>query len=140
MSILDWRELYAQNQAAIAASGIRLPSIAPPALPPMGVAGARKTPHRRPPKLLREPGPIVNPHARPSGLRSTPRGSPATEGHALVHVPAGLDREVPVAVVCMLHGCTQDPATFAAATAMNETADRQGFVVVYPGQPRGGNA
>jgi poly(hydroxyalkanoate) depolymerase family esterase len=140
MSILDWRELYAQNQAAIAASGIRLPAIAPPSLPPTGVAGVREAPHRRLPKLLREPGPIVNPHARPSGLRSTPRGSQVTDGRALVHVPQGLDPEVPAAVVCMLHGCTQDPATFAAATAMSETADRHGFVVVYPAQPRGGNA
>ncbi len=29
---------------------------------------------------------------------------------------------------------------FAAATAMNDTADRRGFVVVYPGQPRARNA
>ncbi len=47
---------------------------------------------------------------------------------------------MPAPLVCMLHGCTQDPATFAAATAMNESADRHGFVVVYPGQPRGHNA
>jgi poly(hydroxyalkanoate) depolymerase family esterase len=40
----------------------------------------------------------------------------------------------------MLHGCTQDPATFAAATLMNRAADRHGFVVVYPGQDRGRNA
>ncbi len=39
----------------------------------------------------------------------------------------------------MLHGCTQDPATFAAATLMNDAADRHGFVVVYPGQDRGSN-
>jgi poly(hydroxyalkanoate) depolymerase family esterase len=40
----------------------------------------------------------------------------------------------------MLHGCTQDPATFAAATLMNRAADRHGFVVVYPGQNRRRNA
>jgi poly(hydroxyalkanoate) depolymerase family esterase len=40
----------------------------------------------------------------------------------------------------MLHGCTQDPNTFAAATLMNAAADRHGFVVVYPGQDRGANA
>lgn len=39
----------------------------------------------------------------------------------------------------MLHGCTQDPATFAAATLMNDAADRDEFVVVYPGQDRGAN-
>jgi poly(hydroxyalkanoate) depolymerase family esterase len=40
----------------------------------------------------------------------------------------------------MLHGCTQNPTTFAAATAMNETADRHGFVVIYPAQPSARNA
>lgn len=40
----------------------------------------------------------------------------------------------------MLHGCTQDPLKFAAATEMNNTADRHGFVVAYPGQPRARNA
>lgn len=40
----------------------------------------------------------------------------------------------------MLHGCTQDPGTFAAATAMNDVADRNGFVVVYPGQDRSRNS
>jgi poly(hydroxyalkanoate) depolymerase family esterase len=40
----------------------------------------------------------------------------------------------------MLHGCTQDPRGFAAATAMNSTADRHGFVVAYPGQRRDRNA
>jgi poly(hydroxyalkanoate) depolymerase family esterase len=57
-----------------------------------------------------------------------------------VHVPRGLDPSVPVAAVCMLHGCTQDPAAFAAATAMNDAADRHSFVVIYPGQERGRNA
>ena len=40
----------------------------------------------------------------------------------------------------MLHGCTQDAATFAAATRMNDAADRHGFIVVYPQQERGENA
>jgi poly(hydroxyalkanoate) depolymerase family esterase len=39
----------------------------------------------------------------------------------------------------MLHGCTQDAATFAAATRMNDAADRHGFIVVYPQQERGEN-
>ena len=40
----------------------------------------------------------------------------------------------------MLHGCTQDAASFAAATLMNDAADRHGFVAVYPQQERGDNA
>jgi poly(hydroxyalkanoate) depolymerase family esterase len=39
----------------------------------------------------------------------------------------------------MLHGCTQDPASFAAATRMNQIADRYGFIVVYPRQERADN-
>jgi poly(hydroxyalkanoate) depolymerase family esterase len=58
----------------------------------------------------------------------------------LVHVPPGLDAQTPVPLVCMLHGCTQDPATFATATLMNRAAERHGFVVVYPGQNRRRNA
>jgi len=39
----------------------------------------------------------------------------------------------------MLHGCTQDAASFAVATQMNAAADRHGFVAVYPQQERGDN-
>jgi poly(hydroxyalkanoate) depolymerase family esterase len=54
-------------------------------------------------------------------------------------VPVGQDREEPLPLLCMLHGCTQDPASFAAATRMNDAAERHGFVVVYPEQQRGAN-
>ena len=37
-------------------------------------------------------------------------------------------------LVVMLHGCTQDPDQFASATRMNELAEREEFVVVYPDQ------
>jgi poly(hydroxyalkanoate) depolymerase family esterase len=58
----------------------------------------------------------------------------------LVHVPRELDVLRPAPLVCMLHGCTQDPSTFAAATLMDRAADRHGFVVVYPAQDRRRNA
>ncbi|MGZ6313955.1 MAG: alpha/beta hydrolase family esterase, partial [Candidatus Limnocylindrales bacterium] len=58
---------------------------------------------------------------------------------ALVHAPAGVEPHTAVPLVCMLHGCTQDAASFAAATLMNDAADRHGFVVVYPQQERGDN-
>jgi poly(hydroxyalkanoate) depolymerase family esterase len=108
MAGVDWRELYATNQAAIAGAGIR------------------------PSKRLRH-SPLVRLPAGAVGHDPTAMDS----GHrALVHVPSGLDATKPAPLVCMLHGCTQDPATFAAATLMNHAADRHDFVVVYPGQTR----
>jgi poly(hydroxyalkanoate) depolymerase family esterase len=116
MAGVDWRELYAANQAQIARAGI---------------AGGG-------------PAHGLVPAAVARGLSSAPARGRASRwgqsgGRPLVYVPRGLDREGPVALVCMLHGCTQDPWTFAAATLMNDAADRHGFVVVYPGQDRGSN-
>jgi poly(hydroxyalkanoate) depolymerase family esterase len=117
MSGVDWRELYASNQAAIARAGIA------------------------PSKGLRLPSHGPSPGGLPAGPPGAARVSTVVDGsrRALVHVPRGLDAVTPAPLVCMLHGCTQDSATFAAATRMNDAADRHGFVVVYPGQDRGDN-
>ena len=42
-------------------------------------------------------------------------------------------------LVVMLHGCTQDPADFAAGTGMNALARERGFAVLYPAQAQSAN-
>ncbi|MDB5958684.1 PHB depolymerase family esterase [Ramlibacter sp.] len=45
----------------------------------------------------------------------------------------------PLPLVMMLHGCTQNPADFAAGTRMNEAARTRGCYVLYPAQSRKAN-
>jgi poly(hydroxyalkanoate) depolymerase family esterase len=113
MTKRDWRELYASNRAAIARAGL-----APPA------------------EVLNLSDVAAVPNIRLGAAPGLDRLATVDKmGHgALVHVPRGLDRATPAPLVCMLHGCTQDPAGFAAATLMNDTANRHRFVVLYPGQ------
>jgi poly(hydroxyalkanoate) depolymerase family esterase len=54
-----------------------------------------------------------------------------------VYVPSDPGARLPVVV--MLHGCTQDPDDFATGTRMNEIAEAQKFLVVYPAQPQSAN-
>jgi poly(hydroxyalkanoate) depolymerase family esterase len=92
------------------------------------------------------PGPVKSkhPHApappMPAGARflsASYRGSEGTRGYKL-YVPASYSGTA-MPLVVMLHGCTQNPDDFAAGTRMNQLAERDGFLVLYPAQSRQAN-
>ena len=51
-----------------------------------------------------------------------------------LYVPSSYRTGQLLPLVVMLHGCTQSPDDFAIGTRMNEIAEEQNFLVVYPGQ------
>lgn len=53
------------------------------------------------------------------------------------YVPSTDDGSGPVPLLLMMHGCTQSPDGFKDATQMNQIAEENGFIVVYPEQTTG---
>ncbi len=66
--------------------------------------------------------------------------NPNSKRYYGLHLPGGYASRKAWPLLVMLHGCKQDALTFAAGTRMNQLADREGFLVLYPEQRRTANA
>jgi poly(hydroxyalkanoate) depolymerase family esterase len=69
------------------------------------------------------------------GVATNPSGS----RNYKLWIPDGYTGKQRLPLVMMLHGCTQTPDDFAAASQLNAVADKKHFLVVYPEQTKAAN-
>src|SRR4051794_14764609 len=152
MDLIDWRELYASNRAAIeratgkpvATATLPMPSPLPakPAAPPMSLAPATNLasvlgaalPTSLPARPNTAPG-VASTLSDALGRRVPPRRASAAatrQGGALVHLPAGVDRGTAGALLSLPPRGTPDPHPFAAPAAVNRAAVRPPVPGVFP--------
>jgi poly(hydroxyalkanoate) depolymerase family esterase len=114
-----------------AAKPLSLPAV--PSLPNLSSMTSLTSAPARSGRTRARPAAASRPGGKGSWTEHQHLGPTGARGYSL-YIPAGLRRASAVPLVMMLHGCTQTPAEFAAATRFNALADRQGMVVVYPQQ------
>ncbi len=134
------------------------PGAFPAGFPTGFAAGAPATPHASPVVIDGCVRVIDEERAQPQATPtepSTPRAPDGArperwtdasfthQGRTLAYklfVPARAADAPAPPLVLMLHGCTQNPADFAAGTRMNDLARQAGVVVVYPAQTQHANS
>jgi poly(hydroxyalkanoate) depolymerase family esterase len=65
---------------------------------------------------------------------------PQSRRNYSLYLPRRYSATRPSPLVVMLHGCKQDAVAFSGGTRMNQLADQEGFLVLYPEQRRLANA
>lgn len=121
------------------AGGASTSAAAPRARRPLGeVIGALRAGRSLFPKVADAPGKAL-PEALDDKFTSRNHRGAAGALNYRLYVPADHAKR-DLALLVMLHGCTQNPEDFAVGTQMNALADEFGLIVAYPHQPRGANA
>ena len=127
-------EATAEIQRSLGSGGV--PAVTLPGMrPPSSWTGAWGT--LSPSAATATATPTATGPAPGTVTRGSFTGPAGTLAYRLV-VPTRAQSPAPLMV--MLHGGTQDAETFAAATGMDQLAEREGFLVVYPEQSRAANA
>jgi len=79
-------------------------------------------------------------HVRTGTFHSHTFSHRAGTRHYKLYIPRNYTHGRPTPLLVALHGCTQDPDNFAAATRFNMLADQYNFLVLYPQQNGTNNA